>query len=406
MPNGKERGVAGGHGGAVIGLAFSPDGAILATGSADQTARLWDSRTGKEIGPLAGAVPQSYSLVFSPDGKTVAGPSFDNGLRVWDTTTCAEIVQFKMGPWALAAFSSDGGTLVVADVNHVILWDVARQKEVRRFNKPAKRGVHALSRDGALLAFLGDDQAVHLWDTATGKELRRLATDGTVSHIVFSADAKLVAVAMSMGGTTSVCSVATGRELRSIRRKPGLTAALAFSPDGKSIAHGDSEGFIQVHEVASGQERMRWQAHPAWLKGLAYAPDWIFPPSLPTAVRSRKSSGFTRWTTAAHRGASASPKATNGPITLPRTSTICCSLLPSCASVPLVRKWSRTSSLRTAAVAAGFCAAASRSTTPGSCAAERATCATPWPTSKIITSSFHSTAFRGTSTSTSSVQAS
>jgi WD40 repeat protein len=58
-----------GHAGAILGQSMSPDGRILATGSADGTIRLWDLRTEQPLGaalpglPNRGVIPQ-----FSPDG--------------------------------------------------------------------------------------------------------------------------------------------------------------------------------------------------------------------------------------------------------------------------------------------------------------------------------------------------
>jgi RNA polymerase sigma factor (sigma-70 family) len=272
VATGKELGVSGGHDDPVVGLAFSRDGAYLVTGSADRSVRLWNSRTGKEVGPLAGTVPQSYAPVFAPDGKTVAGPSFDNGLRLWDLTSREEIARFQMGPWAYAAFTPDSRTLVAADTESVILWDIAEKKEMRRFAK-TKKWFHALSRDGALLAAAGEDKQVHLWDTSTGKDVRQLPLEGGATHLAFSPDGKMLAVAQHMAATVRLWDVATGREVRTIGHKSGLTTGMAFAPDGKALAWGDAEGVVHLYEVATGRERMRWQAHPGWLKAIAYAPD-------------------------------------------------------------------------------------------------------------------------------------
>jgi WD40 repeat protein len=272
VATGKERGVNGGHDDSITGLAFSPDGARLITGSSDRSARLWDSRTGKEVGALAGTIPQSYAPVFAPDGKTLAAPSFDNGLRIWDATTRAEIACFKMGPWAYAAFTPDGRTLVAADTEQVVLWDLAKQQEIRRFAK-TKKWFHALSRDGAMLAAFGDDQKIHLWDTSAGKEVRQIPAGANVTHLAFSPDGKILAAA-GLASTIYLWEVATGRELRSISYKNGLTAGLAFAPDGKALAWGNAaDGVVHLYEVATGRERMHWQAHPGWIKSLAYAAD-------------------------------------------------------------------------------------------------------------------------------------
>ena len=66
------------------GVAFSPDGRLLATGSADKTARLWDPATGECLRTLAGHDRGVFGVAFSPDGRLLATGSWDNTARLWD----------------------------------------------------------------------------------------------------------------------------------------------------------------------------------------------------------------------------------------------------------------------------------------------------------------------------------
>ncbi|RME97778.1 MAG: hypothetical protein D6768_18870, partial [Chloroflexi bacterium] len=84
-----------GHTDSVITADFSSDGKTLATGSADQTIRLWDVKTGQELHKLQGHARVVWSLDFSPDGRQLVSAGFDRTVRLWDVATGTEIAALK-----------------------------------------------------------------------------------------------------------------------------------------------------------------------------------------------------------------------------------------------------------------------------------------------------------------------
>jgi WD40 repeat protein len=67
----------------VDGLAFAPNGRMLATGSADRTVRLWDVNSGRELLRLQGHTDRVLAVAFNPDGRTLATSSADRTVRLW-----------------------------------------------------------------------------------------------------------------------------------------------------------------------------------------------------------------------------------------------------------------------------------------------------------------------------------
>lgn len=76
-----------GHISTVKSVCFSPNGIVLASGSFDQSIRLWDVKTGQEKAKLEGHTNYVYSICFSPDGNTLISGSEDKSIRFWNVTT-------------------------------------------------------------------------------------------------------------------------------------------------------------------------------------------------------------------------------------------------------------------------------------------------------------------------------
>ena len=76
-----------GHTGKIDSITLSPDEKTVASGSWDNTVRLWDITTHKEISTLIGHTGPVYSVAFSPDGKTIACGYYFSGIFLWDIAT-------------------------------------------------------------------------------------------------------------------------------------------------------------------------------------------------------------------------------------------------------------------------------------------------------------------------------
>jgi len=131
-----------GHTGVVQSASFSADGTRIVTGSADQTAKVWNARTGREVLTLKGHTGFVKSASFSADGTRVVTASYDQTAKVWDARTGAEVLTLKghTGVVMSASFSPDGTRVVTASYDQTArVWDATPVS--REFRWPAAAAV-------------------------------------------------------------------------------------------------------------------------------------------------------------------------------------------------------------------------------------------------------------------------
>lgn len=261
----RERGLETVQGNA-LSLAFSQDGSRLVTGGMDRTIRLWDAK-----GSLLATLPRQKWIIrgvaFSPNGQMVA--SIDDGKQIclWDVATQKLLTTLHEtnDSFLSIAFSSDGKLLASGSANthgisrhteklewsgEVKLWNVQTGELKRTLNVHSGEvmGV-SFAPDGQLVASAGP--AVHLWNAQSGQLVKVFKPErGTVYALAFAPDGKTLVGAGAYGwtdpatgkisprGHIKVWDIETGALVRTIEEHTGGFRCVAISPDGRIIASG------------------------------------------------------------------------------------------------------------------------------------------------------------------------
>ena len=166
------------HGNAVHAVAFSPDGRMLATASADRMVRLWDVAKGGLLSSPIRHEKAIRAIAFSPDGRIVATASDDGAMRQWDAMTGGSVGSPRLhgAPVTAVCFSPDGSRIATASRTGASLSLGDRDRASDRRARPGtmqRSWPIAFHPDGTRLALAGDDGAVRFRETANGNALGR-----------------------------------------------------------------------------------------------------------------------------------------------------------------------------------------------------------------------------------------
>lgn len=287
---------------AVYGVAFSPDGKILASGSADKTIGLWSATAEKQTG-LRSSTTGSVDKTINPwkAARTTSQWTSSDG-NVSNTKHLKTLVGHRYTVHSVA-FSPDGKILASGgEDNTIILWDTTTGERTRTLTSPAGPFVGptdtlvghtdtvysvAFSPDGQALASGSADETIILWNTTTGERTNTLAiltgpfagpidmpaghTD-TVYSVAFSPDGKTLASG-SADNTIILWDTATGQYKQTLTGHKRAVYSIAFSPDGRTLASGSWDKTIILWDTTTWKYIHILTGHEKVVYSVAFSPD-------------------------------------------------------------------------------------------------------------------------------------
>nr|WP_317891623.1 WD40 repeat domain-containing protein [Tolypothrix sp. PCC 7601] len=279
------------HNSAVNSVAFSPDGQKLASGSNDNTIKLWDVSTGKviqtlphlqEATPTASYIDSGHqdsvtSIAFSSDGQKLASGSEDKTIKLWDMTTGKLLQTFNghSGLIKTIALSNDGEKLASGNDDKTIkLWDVSTGKLLQTFSghSDVVNSV-AFSSDGEKLASGSKDKTIKLWDVSTGKLLQTFnGHSQSVNSVALSNDGKQLASGSS-DNTIKLWNFSNSKVPQTLSGHSNPVNSVAFSRDGKQLLSGSNDKTIKLWDVTTAKLLQTLSGHREAVNSVAFRGD-------------------------------------------------------------------------------------------------------------------------------------
>ncbi len=277
-------------------LAFRPDGRTLAS-AAEKTAgvRLWSPATGEKAGELRGRWGFVSGVAFSPDGKLIATATMNYRVVIWDAEACRPLSAPEEGQTRYSpAFSPDGGCVAATGWHGVVVWNApalahpdtlgpysgevwkpdatfefdGRDQVVDKFDSLA------FSPDGARVAANGCFRAV-VWDRATGKVERviRHADTDALTALAFAPDGERLAI--GYGKTAEVHRLDKKERSVVLSGHTLFVRAVGFTPDGRTAMTAGSDGTVRFWDAATGAQLRVFDWGIGRVYSAAFSPDGL-----------------------------------------------------------------------------------------------------------------------------------
>jgi WD40 repeat protein len=237
-------------------VAFGPDRSWLVDCN-----EVWDVRAGKRLARLDGFPGAILAVAVSPDGRILAtGGDFEGTGRVvlWDATTHQMLGSLRRQGRVIAGLPAAPEFLCVGAVTALAFSADSQQLAVG----------FGVSYDNA-----AEETAVALYDVRTRQERAVLrGHQAAITALAYVPGGRTL-LSSSADGTVRLWDVMAARELAVFKGHMGFVSGVECAPDGKSFVTAGADGALKVWDIRPEEERSRLPGHPAGTTCLTFAPD-------------------------------------------------------------------------------------------------------------------------------------
>ncbi len=266
-----------GHARAVSSVSFSPGLKYIATGSQDNTVKIWDAKNCAYIRTLRKHTDDVTCVLFSPNEKFVVSGSRDRTIRMHDafrgtffwtltghTDAISNIVYSHNGDYMMSC--SEDKTIRIWDTGYRVCTKILNQYD-SCYNSVA------VSPAGDIIASGTDEGIIRLWDFETGKCINSIESgSASVLSISFSPGGGYLASGHPEG-SVKIWDIKTGTVTRELREHRNEVNSVEYSPCGRLIASGSQDRQVRIWSASSGESLVTLKEHKREVLCVTFSPD-------------------------------------------------------------------------------------------------------------------------------------
>ncbi len=278
-----------GHEDNVLSVDFSEDGRLLASGSSDETIRLWEVNSASELAVLPGHQDDVHAVAFNHESPNaiLASASGDKSIRLWDVEESCNLDHplASDSPIRALSLSPDGQTLAaVGEDKFLRFWEIDAKRLDRAKNIFKMHGGWGVllsatfSPDGEWLAYGGKDDVIRLLNVKSHQLISLAGNFGDGLSVAFHPRQPYLA-AGSSDGKVRIWDLQSKKLLTTAEAHQDKVRSVVFSPEGQFLASAGSDKIVQLWRFDAGKLEL-WKTndnHQSGVWSMAFSPDgnWL-----------------------------------------------------------------------------------------------------------------------------------